>query len=358
MRVLLKRNAFFKRLFFGSALIIAAAGFLVAADVSAQVRATNSFDNDWLFFQGDAQNAANANFNDAGWRKLNVPHDWSIEGAFDAKNLTGGAGGFLPAGVGWYRKHFAVSPNDKGKQIYLDIDGAMSHATVWLNGKFVGGWNYGYSSFRLDLTAYLETGAENVLAIRLENPPESSRWYPGAGIYRNVWLVKTAPVHVAHWGTYVTTPKIDENAATVNVKTTIENDSAATANVTIKTSIYELGANDKKSKKPVAVSEKANLNLTQNTNQTAETNLRVAKPKLWKLQTPNRYVAVTEIEQNGKTIDVDENVFGIRTIKFDAEKGFLLNGERVYIKGVCNHHDLGALGTAINVRAGTARTRR
>ncbi len=160
---------------------------------------------------------------DAAWRKLDLPHDWAIEGDF-IKDLPGETGKRPYAGIGWYRKHFAVSEADKNKQIYLDFDGAMAYPTVWLNGKFVGGWTYGYSSFRLDLTPYLEFGKENVLSVRLENLPESSRWYPGAGIYRNVWLVKTAKIHVAHWGNYVTTPEISKDSASVNIETTIENE--------------------------------------------------------------------------------------------------------------------------------------
>src|SRR5215208_3663528 len=161
-------------------------------------------------------------FDDSAWRRLNLPHDWGIEGPF--KQEYPGETGKLPWwGVGWYRKHFDVSARDKGKQLYLDIDGAMSYATVWLNGRFVGGWPYGYASFRLDLTPFVEYGAENVVAVRLDNPPDSSRWYPGGGIYRKVWLEKTAPVHVAHWGTYFTTPEAGERAATVSVKVTLAN---------------------------------------------------------------------------------------------------------------------------------------
>ena len=370
--------------------IIAVFSVTVFAQKTNSVRERNSFNENWLFqkddpagaegvlsyekikdwvkatgneFVSDGEKSARpagnigenvaytqGNYDDAAWRKLNLPHDWAIEGDFQ-QELPGETGKRPWTGIGWYRKHFTAANNDQGKQIYLDFDGAMSHTSVWLNGKFVGGWVYGYSSFRLDLTPYLEFGKENVLSVRLENPPESSRWYPGAGIYRNVWLVKTAPIHVAQWGNYITTPEISQNSATVNVKTKIQNDSDIAAQTSIKTSIYELGADDVKSKKAVAVSEKSSLNVAQNTTQISQADLRVVNPKLWNLEKPNRYVAVTEIEQNGKIVDVEETVFGIRTVKFDAAKGFLLNGERVYLKGVCDHHDLGALGTAINVRA-------
>jgi beta-galactosidase len=291
-----------------------------------------------------------SDFDDSAWRQLNLPHDWAIEGDFD-RALAGETGKRPFAGIGWYRKHFTVSPADKGKQIYLDFDGAMAYPAVWLNGKFVGGWGYGYSSFRLDLTPYLEFGKENVLSVRLDNPAESSRWYPGTGIYRNVWLVKTAKIHVAQWGTYLTTPEVNQNSAAVNIKTTIDNDLPNAANIKVQTFVYELGANNQKIGKPVVMSEKTDLNLTPQSKSKSETNLSIKNPKLWSIVAPNRYVAATIIEQNGKLIDVYETKFGIRSIKFDAEKGFFLNDEHVYIKGVCNHHDLGALGTAMNTRA-------
>src|SRR2546421_10304282 len=163
---------------------------------------------------GEQVSYTQRNFADRGWRQLDLPHDWGIEGPF--KQEYPGETGKLPWwGVGWYRKHITIPAADKGKQFYLDIDGAMAYATVWLNGKFVGGWPYGYASFELDLTPYIEAGADNVIAIRLDNPPESSRWYPGGGIYRNVWLVKTSPVHVGHWGSYWTTPLVGLPAAAV-----------------------------------------------------------------------------------------------------------------------------------------------
>ena len=289
-------------------------------------------------------------FDDSSWRSLDLPHDWAIEGDF-IQALPGETGKRPWMGIGWYRKRFSLPAADQTKRVYLDFDGAMSHAGVWLNGKFVGGWVYGYSSFRLDLTPYLNFGGDNVLAVRLENPPESSRWYPGAGIYRNVWLVKTTPVHVAHWGNYVTTPEISGDSATVDVKTKVQNDADTDAQISVKTAVYELDANNVKSKKAVAVSSGSSLNLAKNTNQISESNLQIPKPKLWSLNQPNRYVAVTEITRNGKIIDAEETIFGVRTVKFDADRGLFLNGEHIRIQGVCDHHDLGALGTAINVRA-------
>jgi beta-galactosidase len=291
-------------------------------------------------------------FDDGGWRRLNLPHDWGIEGPF--KQEYEGATGRLPWwGVGWYRKHFTVPAEDKDKRVYLDIDGAMAYPVVWLNGQFVGGWPYGYASFRLDLTPYLKFGEMNVLAIRLDNPPQSSRWYPGGGIYRNVWLVKTAPVHVAEWGTFVTTPMISKDAATVEVMVTLENHTSTNANAQVATRIYELGADGRKAGEPVATAAPVNVRrpFAAGRQAMAAQSLTVAHPKLWSLKKTNRYVAVTTVTQDGKVTDSYDTPFGIRSIAFDPDKGFLLNGERVRIYGVCDHHDLGALGTALNLRA-------
>jgi len=298
---------------------------------------------------GETVSYTQRNFDDRGWRQLDLPHDWGIEGPF-LQEYPGETGKLPWWGVGWYRKHLAVPASEKGKQIYLDIDGAMAYASVWLNGRIVGGWPYGYASFELDLTPYIEFGADNVIAIRLDNPADSSRWYPGGGIYRNVWLVKTAPVHVGHWGTFVTTPEVSQSAATVNLNVSIDNNSASPANVTVKTQVYEL-LNGQKTSKPVSSSAPMGLTIAGGATESRTMKLSVSNPKLWNLQEPNLYTAVTSVEQKGKTIDVQETVFGIRTIRFDVDKGFFLNGEHVRINGVCDHHDLGALGAAINVRA-------
>ena len=337
-----------------------------AADLS--VRERLSFDADWRFAKGDpagsparlddarlkdpatALPAAQPGFDDAAWRKLDLPHDWGIEGPF--KQEYPGETGKLPWwGVGWYRKHFSLPAGDAGKRIYLDIDGAMSHAVVWVNGKYVGGWPYGYASWRVDLTPYVKTGADNVVAIRLDNPPESSRWYPGGGIYRNVWLVKTAPVHVAQYGTFVTTPQVSNASATVSVQTTVESNGQA-AQVQVATEIYTLDAAGRRGATPVA-SRTASAPAKVGADRQAQITqtLAVPQPRLWSIEKPQRYVAVTTLTDNGKVTDVVETPFGIRTATFDAARGFLLNGKRVPLQGVCLHHDLGALGTALNVRA-------
>lgn len=316
-----------------------------------------SFNADWRFAKGDQPAAAGATvastepgFNDTAWRKLDLPHDWGIEGAF--KQEYPGETGKLPWwGVGWYRKHFAVPASDAGKRVYLDIDGAMSHATVWLNGRSLGGWPYGYASWRLDLTPYLKVGAENVLAIRLDNPTDSSRWYPGGGIYRNVWLVKTSPVHIAQYGTFVTTPIVTPDAATVDVKVTLENHGADT-NVQVATEIYALDEAGRKTGAPLARSAPSPATKVVAGRQALMAqSVVVAQPRLWSPGSPQRYTAVTTVTEKGQPVDVFETPFGIRTIAFDAARGFILNGQRLPIQGVCEHHDLGALGAALNVRA-------
>jgi beta-galactosidase len=292
-------------------------------------------------------------FDDSSWQRVNLPHDWAIAGPFIR---TGGGGmGRLPtAGVGWYRKKLNIPAEDAGKSVFLDVDGAMSYSTVWLNGKIIGGWPYGYASWRVDLTAAVKTGADNELVIRLDNPPNSSRWYPGAGIYRNVWLVKTGPVHIGHWGTYLTTPEVSAAAATVNLKVTVDNDSAQTANASVRTQIFALDAKGQKTGKAVADFAPLELQIPARSNAPAETTATVSNPKLWgppPQQQPNRYVAVTTLTQQGRVVDTYETPFGIRTLKFDPDRGFLINGEHILLNGVCDHHDLGALGAAVNQRA-------
>lgn len=299
---------------------------------------------------GDDVEFTRTDFNDARWRTLDLPHDWAIEGAFD-QSLPGETAKLPYAGVGWYRKSFTLPAADAGKQIHLEVDGAMSFAAVWLNGRFIGGWPYGYSSWRLDLTPHLNLNTTNVLVIRLDNPPDSSRWYPGGGIYRHVWLVKTAPVAIGHWGVTITTPHVSTSAAEVKQKVAIENRSALSAAVKVSTEIFELNSNGVKSLQPVATNAAVPLRIASGATATPEFTAVVWKPKLWSTTTPHRYVAVTSLEQDGKTTDVVETPFGIRTIQFTATNGFLLNGERLYIKGVCLHHDFGALGAGLNLRA-------
>lgn len=287
---------------------------------------------------------------DSTWRALNLPHDWGIEGPF-AQEYPGRTGKLPWWGVGWYRKHFPLPAADAGKRIYLDVDGAMSHALVWCNGQFVGGWPYGYSSWRVDLTPFVKTGGDNVISIRLDNPKDSARWYPGGGIYRNVWLVKTAPVHIAQWGVFVTTPTVSGELATVEVKVTLDNKTPAPTDVQVAVQVFELGGDGERHGRAVATATvPKDVTIAGGKQALSSVALNIAKPKLWSIRTPRRYSAVTTVSQHEKVIDSTETPFGVRTIAFTADHGFLLNGERVRIQGVCNHHDLGALGSVVNVR--------
>jgi beta-galactosidase len=294
-----------------------------------------------------------SSFDDRSWQTVDLPHDYAIEGPFSASG--GGGMGRLPsAGVVWYRKRLDFPGDGNGKSVFLDIDGAMSYSEVWLNGQFVGGWPYGYASFRLNLTPYMKPGSENILAIRLDNPPNSSRWYPGGGIYRNVWLVTTSPVHVAQWGTYLTAPEISPTSASISLNVSIDNDAQEDTDVSVETHIFEIDGNDQKTGNAITAIPPAMLHVRAGEHATTKGSAEIANPKLWGVgphQRPNRYLAVTTVRQNGKTIDTYETPFGIRTLKFDSNMGFFLNGEHIKISGVCDHHDLGALGAAINLRA-------
>jgi beta-galactosidase len=290
---------------------------------------------------------------ESAWRRLDLPHDWGIEGPFISTGH--GDTGRLPFfGIGWYRKKLPIPAADAGKSIFLDIDGAMSYATVWLNGRLVGGWPYGYASWRVDLTPYIKPGKENQLAIRLDNPANSSRWYPGSGIYRNVWLVKTASTHVGQWGTYITTPEISSVSATVNLKVTVDSDSKQKATVRISTQIFVLDGNGRKTGPVVASIKPVDLVIPSGKNAVTEGKTTIANPKLWgpaPQQKPNRYVAITTVRRGGQLVDQYETPFGIRTLKFSPNEGFFINGQLIKLNGVCNHHDLGSLGSALNNRA-------
>lgn len=302
---------------------------------------------------GDGIAYVQADFDDSSWRQLNLPHDWGIEGPF--LTTGGGSTGRLPFyGVGWYRKKLAIPAEDAGRLVFLDVDGAMSYATVWLNGRIVGGWPYGYASWRVDLTPYMKPGEVNQLAIRLDNPPDSSRWYPGGGIYRNVWLVKTSPVHIGQWGTYLTTPEVSAASATINLKVTVDNNSKQNTDVSVSTEIFSLDANGDRTGAAVADIAPANLQISSGASAVTEGTGIIANPKLWgppPQQKPNRYVAVTTVLQDGNVVDSYETPFGIRTLKFDSNEGFFINGEHIKLNGVCDHSDLGALGSAVNYRA-------
>lgn len=288
-----------------------------------------------------------SDFDDSEWRHLNLPHDWAIEGPFNI-DYNGSTGKLPYWGIRWYRKTLELSQDDAGKQIYLDIDGAMSYVSVWCNGQYVGGWPYGYASFRLDLTPYIKAGQKNVLAIRLDNPDDTSRWYPGSGIYRNVWLVKTSPVHVEQWGTFVRNQQVDSEIAVMEMGVNIENHAGKDVQVKLQTSVYLQGKDGRPVGEEVTQSMTKDIAIKKDSWSSARFQFKVDKPKLWDIDTPNCYVAVSRVFMDGKEMDSYETPFGIRTIEFTHDQGFMLNGQKVAIKGVCMHHDLGALGAAFN----------
>ncbi len=296
-------------------------------------------------------------FDDGTWETVDLPHDWAIAGPFFAgpNPEVGGGMGRLPSpGVAWYRKKLHILVTDAGKSIFLDIDGAMSYAMVWLNGQLVGGWPYGYSSWRLDLTPYIIPGGENQLAIRLDNPDNSMRWYPGGGLYRNVWLTITNPVHVAQWGTFITARDVSTASATLDLEIKIDNDSGKDATIKAVTEFYLLDENGAKTGGVLATLNSALTQVESGKQITLKNSVVLKDPKLWgppPNQSPNRYVAVTTLYENDNALDSYETPFGIRSLRFDPDSGIYINGELIKIRGVNQHHDLGALGTAFNTRA-------
>lgn len=298
-----------------------------------------------------------SDFKDDGWESINLPHDWAIKGPFYVgENVpVGGGMGRLPVqGVAWYRRKLEIPASDAGKSIFLDVDGAMSYAMVWLNGKLVGGWPYGYTSWRLDLTPYIKLGGVNQLAIRVDNPTNSARWYPGAGIYRNIWLSKTGTIRVKHWGSKVHFNTVSNENATVVLDLFLENAERKSNVVSVCTDYFEIDSNDCATGLSVASTISEKIRIKGNSTDTVTTSVSIRNPKLWgpyPTQTPNRYLAVTTITSGGETIDRYETIFGIRSIGFDPDKGIFVNGEKIVIKGVNQHHDLGALGAAFNLRA-------
>lgn len=323
----------------------------------SRTRSRTSFNQGWKFFLGDVAEAKNPDFNDQQWRTLNLPHDWSIEGQFDQKNPAKPEGGGLPTGIGWYRKDFIAPANYKNRLISIEFDGVYKNAEVWINGHYLGKRPYGYSSFAYEISAYLNAG-KNTIAVKVDNSAQpDSRWYSGSGIYRNVWLTNTAKIAVAHWGSYVN-PTVQRGGSTlsqgdealVKLSTAILNKTSRVANrlakqkLSLQYVIYD-AAGRLVTKTKTRALDIDNLGLV------VEDSIRFKDPKLWSLTNPYQYKLVTQIVQQNKVIDHTETLFGIRYFGFDAQKGFSLNGVPTKILGVCLHHDLGALGAAVNTRA-------
>lgn len=326
--------------------ILLTASSITCTTYPSKVRKTELFTRDWKFFLGDVTNGQEWGLNDSQWRMLNLPHDWSIEGEFSQDNPATPGGGALPGGIGWYRKTFTLSESNQGKLVFIDFDGVYRNSEVWINGNYLGKRPYGYSSFRYELTPFLTYGdKKNVLAVRVDNSKQpNSRWYSGSGIYRNVWLVTTEKIYVDHWGTFVTTPEVSEQSAMVSIQTQVRNASDQDQPITLKTTIY-----DESGKKVTAVA--FDTTISQYSVCEIFQQAVVNKPILWTLAKPYIYKAVSQVMCDGKMLDDDETIFGIRYFAFDSAKGFSLNGKPTKILGVCNHHDLGCLGAAVNTRA-------
>lgn len=316
-------------------------------------------DEGWKFKKGENPNAETTNYDDSNWESVIVPHDWAIYGPFDStidvqysrpvvkgkplpSVMTGRTGALPHIGIGWYRKTLELPADLKGKNISVEFDGAMSHAQVFLNGNFIGTWPYGYSSFAFDITDKINFGQNNILAVRLENFPFSSRWYPGAGLYRNVRLVITDPVHIDHWGTYITTKKSEGLDFEVKVKTNLVNSSGTGKEIKLVTEIQNSGGR---------IINQSETNFKIDSRGITEHMIKVRKPDLWSPETPVLYKAVSSVFFGETLLDRYETNFGFRYFRFEKDKGFFLNDKNIKFKGVCNHHDLGALGTAVNYRA-------
>lgn len=305
-----------------------------------------SFNTGWKFSLSAGDSASTCDYDDSRWRTLDLPHDWSIEGAFSDTNRATAGGGALPGGIGWYRKTFSIDPAKKDKLIYIEFDGVYRNSEVWINGNYLGKRPYGYSSFRYNITPFLLYGKEeNVIAVKVDNSRQpNSRWYSGSGIYRNVWIVTTKKVAVDHWGTFVTTPEVSAEKALLRISTQVRNSTGSTARITLFSTVY-----DQENKKVASVNSPGIVLNDSITIVTQE--VSVEDPVLWSVKKPYLYRIVTEIMAGSDLADRYETVTGIRSFSFDSEKGFILNGEPVRILGVCNHHDLGCLGAAINTRA-------
>lgn len=289
-----------------------------------------------------------AGWDDSSWRKLDVPHDFAIEGPF-RMDLSGNTGRLPYQGIGWYRKSFVLDSTDADKRIYVDFDGVMAYAQVWLNGQYVGGWPYGYNSFRLDLTPYVRTGGENLLAVRTDTEKWESRWYPGAGIYRNVWLVKTGQVQVKHWSARMRTACLTESTARLDLSLEVENHLDKDVEAVVKGEVYELDSTDCFGRRVLRLPAQE-VRLSARSAQAVKLEDELDDYKRWDIGSPNRYVARLTVSVGGQVTDRYDVPFGIRETEF-SRQGFFLNGRKVALQGVCLHHDLGALGAAFNLSA-------
>ncbi len=316
---------------------------LAVCGLSASADDRRLFDEGWQFTQTDSVKMSWFGYNDKTWRTLDLPHDWAIEGDFMATAPSGASGGALPGGIGWYRKHFKLSKADKGKKLFIDFDGVYMNAKVWINGHELGQRPYGYSSFRYDLTPHLNYGGDNVVAVRVDNSDQpNSRWYSGCGIYRHVYLVSTDNIHVSHWGTWVNAEVQASGAAVFKLDVELDNETGKSKKVTVVNTLLDasgkaVGSSSSAVKLPAGASRKA-----------VSQSMTLKNPQLWSVERPYIYKVRTQVKVGGKVVDEYYTNTGVRSFRFDAEKGFFLNGKNMKINGVCQHHDMGCLGAAVN----------
>jgi len=324
------------------------ASFLVAllctaAPSTFAQRTTSSFDHDWLFLKSDAEGAEKPDFDDSNWRRLDVPHDWSIEGPIDEKNTTGPGGGFMPSGVAWYRKHFTLENNAQNRLVFIEFDGVMANSDVWINGVHLGNRPYGYVGFGYELTKYLNAGKDNVIAVRTDTAKQpASRWYTGAGIYRHVTLVTKSRVHATQWGTFVSTPQVSKTQASVRVATEVINQSDSQEEVSVGIILM-----DPRGKVVQEAYTRIN-SVPPGQSFTFEKELSIKNPIRWDLDNPVLYKVIASVCIHGnKPVDDESIPFGIRNFQFRPATGFWLNEKNIKIKGACLHHDGAALGAAV-----------
>ncbi|MFC0876361.1 glycoside hydrolase family 2 TIM barrel-domain containing protein [Saccharicrinis sp. FJH2] len=322
--------------FFTAVLLIAT----ISVATRAQQRIETVLQSEWKFHKGEAVDAYKINFDDSNWETVSVPHDWAIAGPF-IKDGNGSTGKLPWKDEGWYRKKLNLTENYSGKQIYLVCDGIMAFPKIYVNGKFAGQWDYGYNSFYLNITDFLKTGSENILAIHADTRNHDSRWYPGGGIFRKITLVAVNPVHVDTWGTQITTPVIKPNYADVRIGTIIRNASAAGSEVTVKHSIMN-------PEKELVAEKSVKGNIASGSAQRLETTLTLSEPQRWDVAHPNIYTVITRVYRNNELMDTYKSTFGVREMRFTADNGFYLNNCRIQLKGVNLHSDLGPLGMAFN----------
>lgn len=316
---------------------------LAVCGLSASADDRRLFDEGWQFTLSDSVKMSVPGYNDMAWRTLDLPHDWAVEGDFMATAPSGASGGALPGGVGWYRKHFRMTDADKGKKLFIDFDGVYMNAKVWINGHELGQRPYGYSSFRYDLTPHLNYGGDNVVAVRVDNSDQpNSRWYSGCGIYRHVYLVSTAQVHVSHWGTWVNAEVQKSGKAVFKLDVELDNETGEMQTATVVNTLLDaagkaVGSSKGTVKLPAGASRQA-----------VSQSITLKNPQLWSVERPYIYKVRTQVNIDGKTVDEYYTNTGVRSFRFDAAKGFFLNGKNMKINGVCQHHDMGCLGAAVN----------